>query len=250
MVSADRFFIGSMLSLTAVAYYSTAYEVATKLWLISGAVAGVLFPAFAEALAKAPDHAANLLAQSLEAMFVMLFPIAAAIALFAPELLTFWIGQEVAAQSARLLTWMTAAVLFNCLGQLYFSYLQAGGRAVWTATFHLVELPFYYFMFTVLVPRLGLFGAALGWAIRMTADTLLLAFASWRMHPRNFPLRDFVLAGVMIVALLWSSHLRLLPLRIAAFGALNLFVFLYFYLLHRAALHSLMVRLRRYGANE
>jgi O-antigen/teichoic acid export membrane protein len=250
MVSADRFFIGSFLSLTAVAYYSTAYEVATKLWLISGALAGVLFPAFAEALAKEPAQATRLLAQSLKALFVVLFPIAAVIVLFAPELLRVWIGNEVAEQSARLLAWMTCAVLFNCLGQLYFAYLQAGGRAAWTAAFHLLELPLYYLMFTLLVPAMGLFGAALAWTIRMSADTLLLAVASWRMHPRNFPSRDFVLASAMIIALVGSSHLGSFTLRMEAFVALNLFVFLYFYLFHRVALASIIMRLRNCGAPE
>ncbi len=46
MVTFDRFLIGSIISIAAVAYYSIPYEVVTKLWLISSALIGVLFPAF------------------------------------------------------------------------------------------------------------------------------------------------------------------------------------------------------------
>ena len=35
MNSADRFLIGAILSMTAVAYYVTPYEVVTKLWIIT-----------------------------------------------------------------------------------------------------------------------------------------------------------------------------------------------------------------------
>src|SRR4051812_10928069 len=49
MVSLDRFAIGAMISVTAVAYYTAPYEAVTKLWLIPAALTGVLFPAFASA---------------------------------------------------------------------------------------------------------------------------------------------------------------------------------------------------------
>ena len=45
MVYMDRFLIGAMVSMTAVAYYATPYEVVTKLWIIPGALMGVMFPA-------------------------------------------------------------------------------------------------------------------------------------------------------------------------------------------------------------
>src|SRR5262249_32652555 len=47
MVQMDRFLIGGVLSASAVAYYTTPFELATKYWLISNAVLGVMFPAFA-----------------------------------------------------------------------------------------------------------------------------------------------------------------------------------------------------------
>lgn len=45
MVYADGFLIAGTLSIAAVAYYATPYEVATRLWILPGALVGVLFPA-------------------------------------------------------------------------------------------------------------------------------------------------------------------------------------------------------------
>ncbi len=52
MVTMDRFLIGAMISITAVAYYTTPYEMVTKLWLIPAAMVGVMFPAFSTSLNK------------------------------------------------------------------------------------------------------------------------------------------------------------------------------------------------------
>src|SRR6266478_6316543 len=50
MVTLDRFLIGAMVSMTAVAYYATPYEIATKFWFVPGVVLSVMFPAFSASL--------------------------------------------------------------------------------------------------------------------------------------------------------------------------------------------------------
>ena len=44
MVQMDRFFIGTMLTISAVAYYTTPYEVIIKMLVLPAAIAGVAFP--------------------------------------------------------------------------------------------------------------------------------------------------------------------------------------------------------------
>ncbi len=46
MVTLDRFFIAGLVSVAAVTYYATPFEMVTKLWVISSAISGVMFPAF------------------------------------------------------------------------------------------------------------------------------------------------------------------------------------------------------------
>ena len=51
MVAADRFVVGAVTSITAVAYFATPYEVVSRLWLTAVMLSGVFFPAFALSLA-------------------------------------------------------------------------------------------------------------------------------------------------------------------------------------------------------
>ena len=60
--------------MSAVAYYVTPYEVVTKLWMIPGALAAVLFPAFAVAWPRIPERAEALLERGSRYVFLALFP--------------------------------------------------------------------------------------------------------------------------------------------------------------------------------
>jgi hypothetical protein len=53
-------FVGALISLTAVAYYATPYEMVTKLLIIPTAVISVLAPAFATTLVQCPSRTALL----------------------------------------------------------------------------------------------------------------------------------------------------------------------------------------------
>jgi len=93
MVYMDRFLIGAVVSMIAVAYYATPYEVVTKLWIIPGALMGVLFPAFAAALVQDRARAARLFNRSVNYIFLSLFPVVLIIVTFAHEgliLCNYW----------------------------------------------------------------------------------------------------------------------------------------------------------------
>jgi O-antigen/teichoic acid export membrane protein len=75
MVYADRFLIGSILPLAAVAYYATPYEVATKLLIVPSALVGVMFPAFSAAMAADRTRAAILYRRAAKYVGLFLFPL-------------------------------------------------------------------------------------------------------------------------------------------------------------------------------
>jgi O-antigen/teichoic acid export membrane protein len=181
LVFLDRFVIGAMLAVSAVAYYSAPYEVITRLWLVPAALAGVLFPAFA-----ASDRAL-LLARyrtGVKAVLAVIFPLALGGALFAAQWLEAWLGAEYAHQGARAAQLLCIGVLLNCLAYLPFTLLQARGRADLVAKTHLAELPLYFVLLAVTVPALGISGAALAWALRCAGDTAALV---WLAHRRILP---------------------------------------------------------------
>ena len=177
MVYFDRFVIGSLVSIAAVAYYTTPYEVATKQWLISGAIIGALFPTFS---AGAGDSVSNgrLLASSMKWVALVIFPFSFAMIVFAREGLALWLGSGFAANSSTVLMWLSLGVLVNCIAQVPFAYLQALGYPSITAKLHLLELPLYAVMLWATLPTWGVTAAAVAWTVRVTLDGVALTAIS------------------------------------------------------------------------
>ena len=180
MVYFDRFLIGAMLSITAVAYYATPYEVVTKLWLIPGALVGVLFPAFSTTLVEDRGRAARLFCRGVNYIFLALFPLALMIVTLAHEGLNLWLGAEFSQHSALVLQWLAVGVFVNSLAQIPFALVQGAGRPDITAKLHLAQLPFYFLALWWLINVYGIKGVAIAWTARVAVDTVaLFAVARW-----------------------------------------------------------------------
>jgi O-antigen/teichoic acid export membrane protein len=174
MVTMDRFFIAGLISVTAVAYYATPYEVVSKLLLLPVAVTGVVFPAFSASFAQDRNRAALLFGRSVKYVFLALFPIILLIVALAQNGLTVWLGADFARHSTRVVQWLAVGVLANGLALVPFSFVQGIGRPDLTAKLHLLELPIYLGMLLWLIRVDGIEGAAIAWSARSVFDALAL----------------------------------------------------------------------------
>jgi O-antigen/teichoic acid export membrane protein len=170
----DRFFIGSLISVAAVAFYTAPYEVVTRLLLVPAAVTSVLFPVFASSHLDDPTLTRRLYRKSLLVLFASMLPLAFLTAWQADTWLNYWLGQDYELAGLQVAQVLCIGVFFNSLGHLPFSLLQAAGRADLTAKLHLFELPFYIFALAWLVPKYGIVGAAWVWSGRCALDAALL----------------------------------------------------------------------------
>lgn len=204
MAYLDRFLIGALLPMTAVALYVAPFEVATRLWIIPAGVLGVIFPAVAASYLHDRNATASLLSRGLRLMLIMTFPPVLLLVAFAPEGLRVWLGPELAAGSMLVLQWLAIGVFVNCVGQAPFAVLQAVGRPDITAKLHLAELPLYALGIWWLTSTLGLAGVAIAWAVRVAIDTVaLLAFAG-RVLPEGMQAlrRNGIVMAALTVLLL------------------------------------------------
>jgi O-antigen/teichoic acid export membrane protein len=183
MVTFDRFLIGSIISIAAVAYYSIPYEVVTKLWLISSALIGVLFPAFSATSHIDRTRLVFLFKCGVKYIFIVLLPLALLLVVFAPEGLAFWLGNDFARNSAPVARLLAVAVLINSMAQVPFTHLQSVGRPDVTAKFHLLELPVYLVTLFFLARHFGITGVAVAWLLRVMLDSFLLFWFSFRLLP-------------------------------------------------------------------
>src|SRR5215469_1176899 len=92
MAYLDRFLIGGLLSVGAVAYYTAPFDLVARLTFIAQAVTGVLFPAFAVSLIQDSDRTVLLFIRGVKYIFLALFPIILLTVTFAPEGLQLWLG--------------------------------------------------------------------------------------------------------------------------------------------------------------
>lgn len=194
MVYMDRFLIGAIVSLTAVTYYTTPYEVITKLGIFPAAIVGVLFPAFSLTMVVDSGRTERLFYRGINYIFIALFPITLIIVTMANEGLSVWLGEEFAENSTFVLQWLAVGVFVNSLARVPSALVQAGGRPDLRAKMHLMELPIYIFTLWWLLGDYGIKGAAVAWVVRIGIDTLILFFlVHWLLPNTKVLLRNTVL---------------------------------------------------------
>ncbi len=207
MVYIDRFVIGSVLSMAAVAYYVTPYEVITKFLVIPGALVGVLFPAFSASLAGNGSQAIGLYRSGVRWVFLAMFPIVLLATVFASDGLRLWLSEEFSKNSTAVLQWLAAGVLLNGLANIPFALIQGAGRPDLTAKLHLAELPFYLLLLWVLMNEWGVVGASAAWTLRNLIDTVILfVIAAWLKSDLQRTLKfDGLIVGIALTILALAS---------------------------------------------
>jgi O-antigen/teichoic acid export membrane protein len=184
MNNLDRFLIGTLLSVSAVAYYTAPFDMASRITILPTSIMGVLFPAIALNLATDSSRARWLVSRGTKYTFLAVFPIVLTIVSMAPELLRFWLGNAFAENSTASLRCLSLGVLLNSLAYVPFTLIQSAGRPDITAKVHLLELPLYLFGLYKLVQGYGITGAAMAWTGRVALDVVLLSFLAGRLLPK------------------------------------------------------------------
>lgn len=197
----DRFLIGALISAVAVTFYTTPYEVVTKLLIIPSALASVLFPAISSNYKTNPEYTSKLFSKSVKYIFIILFPIVLIISIFAKEGLDIWLGPNFADSSTLVLQLFAIGIFLNSLAFFPFTYLQSIGRPDITAKIHLFELPLYLIFMWYFIPKLGITGAALVWLIRIFIDTSLLFLFTHKVFRKKTKIK-FRFNSQLVLALL------------------------------------------------
>ena len=204
MVYMDRFFIGGMLSMAMVAYYTTPYDLTSRMWILSTPIVGVLFPAFAACSRSDPPRAVRLFDWGLRVVALLLFPAALLLSTFAAEILRYWLGPEFAAHSAPVLRMLAVGMFVNGMAQVALALVQGSGRPDLGARLHAAELPLYVLAVWLLVHGRGIEGAAIAWLGRVTLDAVALFLMAARRLPMGLGLlrRPALTIGAGVGALL------------------------------------------------
>jgi O-antigen/teichoic acid export membrane protein len=174
----DRFIIGSVVSINAVAYYATPSEIITRLMIIPSALSGVLFPAFSASLGNEMATAANIFERGLKYTIILIYPITITVYMFAEKFLEVWLGYQFSENSTEVLKLLTIGALINSLSYIPYALIQASGRPNFIAKQQFYTFPIFCMLIYILTNLYGVVGAAIAWTTRACIDFIILLYKS------------------------------------------------------------------------
>lgn len=182
LTQSDRFVIGRVIGLTAVAAYAAPLDVVNRLAILPAALVSALFPRLS-AMIAAGDHAGvrSLVWTWTLRLSVVLGTVVGVAIPMVPNLLAWWLGPSLAATASLATQLMLVATFINGVAWVPTSYFQAAGRPDIPAWSHLVQVPLYFLVVLALTQRFGLVGAAMAAIMRASVDTGFL-FVVFRLR--------------------------------------------------------------------
>lgn len=175
---ADRFFIGSIITLAAVAYYSTPFDVMTKLFIIPGSILVVVFPAISAFNVTDTGKLNELYRSATKYILIIMTPFALILIGFAEPLMKLWLGVEFAAQSSLVVKILATGILFSSVARIPLNTTQAIGRPDISAKLYLSEFPLVILALYLLTGGYGIVGVASIWLVRIVLEAVFLVYYS------------------------------------------------------------------------
>lgn len=165
LTQVDKLAISKILNLEALGHYSVAYNLALGLSLIQIAVNNAAMPAYARSYSV--DQAGLLLNYKniSKVLSLMLSAPSVALIIFGKDILTLWVGSDIAATSALSLNLLAAALLLNGLASnSYVLAVSMGQPGMFLSVNLIVAVP-YVLMLPYAVEQQGIAGAALAFLV-------------------------------------------------------------------------------------
>ena len=223
LLYADRFLIGAVLTLSAVAFYATPLDLVMRMWVLPVAVVQALMPAMASAYATHAVATAGLLRRGALITLAAVLPACLVLVAAGPWLLGLWLGPEFEAGGGRVLQILAVGIFFSCAAFAPGALLDAIGRPDVNTKWQLAQAVLFLPLSALLLVWFGIEGAAVAWAARCATDaTGRLVFAARLYPPAAEAARalawPLAAGGIGLVALLPFSGIPAL----ASVGALAL----------------------------
>jgi O-antigen/teichoic acid export membrane protein len=181
----DVILLGALDSSQAAAVYSAAGRYLVAGTTLLTAIVFVVGPQLAGMLSQERYSAARLVYQTATLWLVAVsFPVFLTLATFAPVLMSVFGPRFLEGQTA--LTILALAMLVNMGTGAVRAALSMGGRSGWVFMDNLAALAVNVGLNVVLIPRMGMDGAAIAWAASIVVGNLLplgQVFRLWGLQP-------------------------------------------------------------------
>jgi O-antigen/teichoic acid export membrane protein len=198
------------LTVGAVAYLTTPQDITSQLLVIPNAISGVLFPLFAQDFSVRSRQSVDMLKQGARYVFLLVFPVSIALAIFARPGLSLWLGEEFANNSSTVMCLCSVALLFSATAFIPNAALQGAHRPDIPSKVYLAEASLYAFTTWWLIKVFGVEGAALSFLLRTVIETLIFWGAAQRVTSRESDLFAYVVKLLVMPTLFLFAGLAAL----------------------------------------
>jgi O-antigen/teichoic acid export membrane protein len=221
VITSDVVLLGFMTTEHDVGLYTAAYRVTFLLMSISTAVSTAYLPSYARLAGGIPADMKDMMTSSLRTTSIVAAPLVAGVVVTARPLLTLLFGAPygAAADALRLLALSIGLVFLYSPAS---NVLMATGRTGLIAGMRAAAAVLNIVLNVVLIPRYGIFGAAISTCVAEAAVLILSIAVVHRdrlLPPARTLLPSAIAAGLMSVILLFAGGSWPVPLQIAVGGA-------------------------------
>jgi O-antigen/teichoic acid export membrane protein len=172
---ADRLLLASIASTTALASFVIAHELATKIWMVTGAVLSATMPKVAADLMKHDTKfstntpPASLTKVRLLILGTIVLP-SIILAVFLKYALTIWLGAKYSVDIEVAGKILIAGIALNSMSQFNFGLLQINKGESQGAQLQLFNIAIAVILMAIFIPIYGAIGAAVAFSIRLVVD--------------------------------------------------------------------------------
>lgn len=170
MVYGDRFVISSVLGVASVALYAVLQESIGRSLIFGSSFASAVQPRFSQ-IKKKDARALYIKVEIIYLLILSFFYFL--VWILSVDLLSWWLNENMQ-KYENIINIFIAALFFNSLAQMPYSFILASNRPDLIAKLHSVEFFIYLVMCVTLVFYFGVLGAAVAWLLRVFMDLVFL----------------------------------------------------------------------------
>lgn len=173
----DRILIGIFMPIAWVTYYVVPVNLSQKLMSWQGNITTVYFPLAYELIAKKEKEKFILLYTKLtKYIFILIVPVAIILFLFSNPIFELWMHGDFAAKSGITLKILSVSYLFTVLSTIQALSADAFGKPYITTLFSIISAVINLVAAVFLIPRYGIEGAAMAFAINIFGQLPLFLY--------------------------------------------------------------------------
>jgi O-antigen/teichoic acid export membrane protein len=153
----------------------------SRLQLVPLSLSSTLFPAMSEREGvKGREQLYSLYMRSINFTILVMMPLSLTLIVFSQPILQFWLGGDFPTKSDLVFKLLAAAAFVQAICFVPLTSLQAMGRPDVTTKYYLAEIPVYIGLCFLLIPWLGVAGAAWAYLVRLIVNALCFLWLAHR----------------------------------------------------------------------